>query len=357
MGGPFTHGLSLMDVYRARGRIAGSAHRTPLLPSSALARRTGAPVHLKLENQQLTGSFKLRGALNAVLALSTEQRERGVVTVSTGNHGRAVAHACRMVRVPATVCMSSLVPDNKVSAIEELGARICINGRSQDDAQVEAERLVAEEGLALVPPFDHPDVIAGQGTLGLEMFEQLSEGRTSAGGNPPLQVIVPLSGGGLISGVALALKALDPGTRIIGVSMERGCAMYQCQRAGKWVAVEEQGTLADSLGGGIGETNRYTYGMVRELVDELVLVDEEQIAAGIVHAYRFERQVVEGAGAVGIAALLAGTVGAEADDGGRYETIVLLSGANIDMEVHRRLVNESRSVSIGAGEPARNGGD
>ena len=336
MDGPSVRGLSLMDVYRARARTRGLTARTPLPPSPSLSRTVGAAVRLKLENQQYTGSFKLRGALNALLALPAQERQRGVVTVSTGNHGRAVAHACRMTGVPATVCMSELVPANKVSAIEALGARIRIVGDSQDDAQVEAERLVATEGLTLIPPFDHPEVIAGQGTVGLEIAEQLletAEGRASDPQRPPLQVIVPLSGGGLISGVGLALKSLDPRVRLVGVSMERGCAMYRCQKAGGYVEVEEQQSLADSLGGGIGSRNRYTFRMVGELVDEMVLVNEEQIAGAIVHAYREERQVVEGAAAVGMAALLSGAV-----SGSGYENVVLVSGANIDMELHRRLL-------------------
>ncbi|HEX7003709.1 MAG TPA: hydroxyectoine utilization dehydratase EutB [Trueperaceae bacterium] len=350
MSGPAAHGLSLIDVYRARSRIRGLTVRTPLVPSAALSRRAGSPVHLKLENQQYTGSFKLRGALNALLALSPEERERGVVTVSTGNHGRAVAHACRMTGSRATVCMSRLVPANKVAAIEELEARIVICGDGQDDAQLEAERLRAEEGLTFIPPFDHPEVIAGQATAGLEIAEQLVEARQGRGAtDQPLQILVPLSGGGLISGVALAIKSLDPNSRVVGVSMERGCAMYQCQQAGGYRPVEEQESLADSLGGGIGADNRYTFAMVRELVDEIQLVGEEQIAAAIVHAYLEERQVVEGAAAVGIAALLRGPTA-----GSDRETVVLVSGANIDMELHRRLVARASTPER---ELAAEGGD
>ena len=356
MGAPADLRLSLGDVLRARERIGDRAVLTPLHPSPSLGRFTGAPVHLKLENQQLTGSFKLRGALNALVALSVEERLRGVVTVSTGNHGRAVAHASRLLGITATVCMSESVPANKVRAIEALEPRIRIVGRSQDEAQLEAERLVEEEGITFIPPFDHPDVIAGQGTIGLEIAEQLISAHENDGEagrrELPLQVLVPLSGGGLISGVALALKSIDPRVRIVGVSMERGCAMYRCQQAGAYVDVEEQETLADSLGGGIGARNRYTFAMVRYLVDDMVLVGEEQIKSAIVHAYLEERQVIEGGAAVGIAALLAGVV-----DAREHENVVLLSGANIDMELHKRLV-----ARVGEGVPdspelaARGGG-
>jgi threonine dehydratase len=324
---PLLGGLSLGDVERARVRIEGVVRRTPLVESAALTSLTGAPVHLKLENRQLTGSFKLRGALNAVLALDAAERARGVVTVSTGNHGRAVALAGRRVQAPVTVCLSNLVPGNKLGAIRELGATVRIVGESQDDAQIDADRLVAEEGMTLVPPFDHPEVIAGQGTIGLEIIEQFPEVE---------RVLVPLSGGGLISGVALSMRGLKPSVRVVGVSMERGCAMYSSQQAGRPCRVEEVESLADSLGGGIGLDNRYTFGMVRNLVDELVLVDEEAIAAAIRHAYHSEGQTVEGAGAVGIAALLrAGSRGS----GGA--TVALLSGGNIDPSLHARLLADA----------------
>ena len=199
-----------------------------------------------------------------------------------------------------------------------------IVGKSQDDAQVEVERLVAEEGMAMVPPFDDPRIVAGQGTLGLEMLDAV----------PDLDcVLVQVSGGGLIAGIAAAVKARQPEVRVIGVSMERGAAMAASLDAGHPVQVEELPTLADSLGGGIGLENRVTYPMVRDLVDEMVLLSEAEIAAGLLHCYWQERQVVEGAGGVGVAALLAGKVRPEGP------TMLLLSGANIDMALHHRIVS------------------
>ena len=313
--------IAFRDILRARKVIAGRVRRTPLVPSPSLSDVAGAPVHLKLEHQQITGSFKLRGATNAVLALGAEARARGVVGVSTGNHGRGLAHAAKESGVRCIICMSSLVPLNKIDGIRALGAEVRIVGDSQDDAQVEVDRLAAEEGMVLLPPFDQPDIIAGQGTLGLEIVEDLPEVAT---------VVVPLSGGGLIAGVALAVKTANPGTRVVGVTMERGAAMYQSQKAGKPVQVEELASLADALGGGIGLDNRHTFAMVRDLVDDLHLVSEARIAEAVRHAYREEKQVIEGSGAVGIAALQAGLV----EDPGT--TAVVVSGCNIDMALHKR---------------------
>ena len=315
--------VSLHDIEAARQRIAARTAPTPMVFSSSLSERFGVPVHLKLEQRQTTGSFKLRGASNAVASLNAADKARGVVAASTGNHGRALAHAARLEGVRAVICMSKLVPANKVEEIRRLGAEIRIVGNSQDEAQVEAERLVADEGLLMVPPFDDPAVIAGQGTLGLEIVEAVPDVAT---------ILVQLSGGGLASGVAAAVKGLKPSAKVIGISMERGAAMKASLDAGHPVQVEELPTLADSLGGGIGLDNRLTFAMCRDLLDDVVLLSEAEIAAGIVHAYEREREIVEGAGAVGIAALLAGKV----EPAG--PTVLILSGRNIDMGLHRSIV-------------------
>ncbi len=311
-------------IERARERIREHVRVTPMVASASLTERMGVPVSLKLEHQQDTGSFKLRGATNAILKLDEGGRARGVVGASTGNHGRGLARAAARAGVRCVICMSSLVPANKVEGIRGEGAEVRIVGKSQDDAQVEVDRLVTEEGMTMIPPFDHADVITGQGTLGLEIHDQAPEIDT---------VLVQLSGGGLISGVALALKSRNPDIRVIGVSMERGAAMHASLAAGKPVLVEELPTLADSLGGGIGLDNRHTFDMVRSLVDEVVLVSEAEIAAGIRHAYFEERQVIEGSGAVSVAALLAGKV----KPGG--PAVALLSGGNIDTALHFRVLS------------------
>ncbi|MCX5539512.1 hydroxyectoine utilization dehydratase EutB [Paraburkholderia sp. CNPSo 3076] len=317
--------LSLADVYRARQRLAGRVAHTPLVASPALSARVGVPVYFKLETVQPTGSFKLRGATNSVAHLA-ESGVKRVVTASTGNHGRALAYAAHALGMESAVCMSSLVPPNKVEAVAALGARVVIAGKSQDEAQIEALRLMREEDYAFVPPFDDLRVIAGQATIGLEILEALPDTAT---------LVVPLSGGGLFSGVAFAAKQIRPDVHAIGISMARGAAMHASLTAGHPVDVEESETLADSLGGGIGLDNRHTFALTRALADDVILLGEPSIARGVAHAYREERLVVEGAGAVGMAALLDGHI--ERSQG---PIVVVVSGANIDMTVHRRLVTE-----------------
>ncbi len=241
--------LTLQSIYQARNRIGELALRTPLVTAASLSGER-RETRLKLETLQPTGAFKIRGAANAISMLFESQTSRGVVCASTGNHGRAVSHVARRMGLKAAVCMSELVPENKREAIRALGAALHIAGRSQDDAQKEVERLVADEGMAEIPPFDHAAVIAGQGTIGLEILEDWPEVDT---------VVVPLSGGGLIGGIALAVKSASPGIRVIGVSMERGAAMQASLMAGHPIEVEEQRSLADSLGGGIGLHNRHTF--------------------------------------------------------------------------------------------------
>jgi len=221
--------------------------------------------------------------------------------------------------------MSRLVPENKVAEIRRLGANVRIVGRSQDEAQVEVDRLTAEDGLVMLPPFDHPAIVAGQGTLGLEIADAMPDVAT---------VLVPLSGGGLAAGVAAAIKGRLPTARVIGLTMERGAAMKASLDAGHPVQVEEVASLADSLGGGIGLDNAVTFAMCRALLDDVVLLSEAEIAAGMRHAYEHEREVIEGAGAVGIAALLSGRLGRL--DG---PVAVILSGRNVDMGQHLRVMN------------------
>ncbi|WP_095198967.1 hydroxyectoine utilization dehydratase EutB [Mesorhizobium carmichaelinearum] len=318
-----TSAVALQDIRTARERIADKIERTPTVLSHSLSERLGIPVHLKLEHRQTTGSFKLRGASNAIASLSAEEKARGVIAASTGNHGRALAHAAKLEGMRAVICMSRLVPQNKLDEIRRLDAEVCIVGDSQDDAHQEVERLVAQEGLVMLPPFDHPAIIAGQGTLGLEMIEQVPDAGL---------VLVQLSGGGLASGVAAAVKGVSPGTKVIGVSMARGAAMKASLDAGRPVLVEELPTLADSLGGGIGLDNRLTFAMCRDLLDDVILLSEDEIATGIRHAYAQEREIVEGAGAVAIAALLAGKVKPSGP------VVALLSGRNIDMNAHRGII-------------------
>jgi threonine dehydratase len=244
-----------------------------------------------------------------------------------------VAYAAARLGVKATICMSPLVPENKLAAIRALGATVRIVGKSQNDAQREVHRLVAEEGMTDIPPFDHPDVIAGQGTIGLELMEEFPDLDT---------VVVPLSGGGLIAGIACAIKAAAPAARVIGVTMQRGAAMKASLDAGHPVDVTEEETLADSLGGGIGLDNRWTFAMVRDLVDEAVLISEEEIAAAMATLFFEEGWVAEGGAAVGVALLQA----PHRDLLGKRVAMVV-SGKNIDMHRFHEIVTEAAAAKAG----------
>lgn len=313
--------VTLDDIRKAAARIDGQVIKTPMVRDDVLSARFGYPVWLKCEYRQRTGAFKLRGASNAILSLDRAALAKGVVTASTGNHGRAVAHAARTVGISATVCLSRLVPDNKVRAIRELGAEVRIVGASQDEAMAEVVRAVTEEGMIEIPPFDDPAVVAGQGTIGLEI----------AGFVAPQAVLVPLSGGGLAAGIAVAIKALSPATRVIGLTMENGAAMAASLRAGHPVDVTETPSLADSLGGGIGLTNRVTFALCQELLDEVILLTEAEIAESIRHLGR-AGHMVEGAASVGMAALLTGKMRPQGP------VVTILSGENIDPVLHARIM-------------------
>lgn len=321
---------TLTDVMAAHRTIAGTAVHTPLV-LSALSAQVEQPLYLKLETLQPVGAFKLRGAANAIAALGEHQRAAGVVCCSTGNHGRAVAYAGRNLGVKATVCLSRLVPEAKVKGIEALGARVVRCGQSQDEAGEEAKRLVREEGMTNIHPFDDFHVIAGQGTIALEMLTE----------RPELEyLLVPLSGGGLISGIALAAKTLKPEIRIIGLSMDRGAAMAASLGAGVPVAVEEMASLADSLGGGIGLRNRYTFELCREYVDAVILLTEREIYRGMQALFSLDQLVAEGASAVGHAAVLAGKVSLDGP------AAIVVTGRNVDMQQFTDVV-AGRPVTLG----------
>ena len=319
-------GVTLRDVFRARRRLPASVAPSPLVRADWLDARAGAPAWLKDETRGPTGAFKIRGATNAIAALGADARDRGVVTVSTGNHGRAVAHAAASLGVRAVVCLSGLVPEYRREAIRRLGAEVRVVGETQDEAGEEAARLAREQGLTPIPPFDHPDVVAGQATIGLELAERLPDLGT---------VLVGLSGGGLAGGVALALKSINPDARVVGLSTDNGgAAMYESMRAGQPVAVPEPPSLADSLGGGIGADNRCTFALCRELIDEVVLLSEAEIAEGMRALYCNQRMIAEGSAAVGPAALVAGRL---QDLPGPVVSIV--SGNLVDMDVFTAVIN------------------
>jgi threonine dehydratase len=311
--------ITLKEIYQARKQISPYVRKTPLVASPQLSKVTGSAVTLKLENLQETGAFKLRGATNRLLNLSEEQLSRGVITVSSGNHGRAVSHIAHQLGVRAVVCISEFVPSNKIRAIRDIGGEVEIAGKTYDETLAHALSLQKDQGLTMIQSFDDPFVISGQGTIGVELLEDLPEIDTA---------IVPLSGGSLFSGIAIALKSADPEIRMVGVSMERGPAMVKSLQAGRVVDVEEEPTLADGLVGGIGKDNKYTFDLVRNTIDEAVLVSEEEISGAMAFALREHQLVVEGAGAVGMAALLADKVGPLGE-----HVSVIISGGNVEIPV------------------------
>ncbi|WP_075995470.1 hydroxyectoine utilization dehydratase EutB [Salaquimonas pukyongi] len=321
--------VTLADIHEARKTIAGTALRTPLVPSIYMSGIAGHEFLLKLENTQPMGAFKLRGAASAVLRLPPDTP--GVTCCSTGNHGRGVAFAARKRGITAVICMSSLVPQTKVDGIKALGAEVRIIGKSQDEALAESQRLAAEEGYVEISPFDDAHVIAGQGTIGLELMEDRPD---------LITILVPLSGGGLAAGIAVAAKAIRPDIRIIGISMDRGAAMHASMQAGKPVEVEEVVSLADSLGGGIGAKNRLSFPLCNALLDEVVLVREEEIYQAMQALYFEDRIVAEGASVVGLAAVLSGKV----KPAGAAATIV--TGRNVDMGVFTDIIS-GRDVKLG----------
>jgi threonine dehydratase len=313
--------FSLADILAARAAIRGIADATPFVPSAYMSRKSGREFLLKLENMQPIGAFKLRGAMNAVMQLPPETA--GVTCCSTGNHGRGVAYAAARRNIRAVICMSALVPQVKIDGIRALGADVRICGTSQDDALAESQRLVEAEGLAEISPFDDRLVIAGQGTIGFEMMAARPDLAT---------ILVPLSGGGLAAGVAMAAKSVNPQVRVIGVSMDRGAAMHLSLKAGHPVEAREVASLADSLGGGIGMNNRFSFPLCRDLLDDTILVSEEEIYHAMQTLFYEDRIVAEGASVVGIAAMLCGKINTSGPVG------TIITGRNVDMHIFHSIM-------------------
>ncbi len=319
-------GVTLADIEAARDRIAGRVHRTPLLSSQTLGRRLGlgGPAWLKAENFQRTGSFKARGALNTIETLSPEERARGVITVSAGNHAQGVAWAAAAAGVRATVVMAEIASPTKVAATREYGAEVVLFGRDNIAAFAEMERLRRERGLTLVHPFDAPQTIAGQGTVGLEILEDLPDLGLGAGAGRDT-VVVSIGGGGLISGVALAIKAQRPGVRIIGVEPHGAAAMRAALDSGRVVRLTDIQTVADGLTAPfVGALN---LALVREYVDDVVLVDDETILDGVRFLLERAKLVAEPAGGAAVGALLGGAVRVEPG----ATVVAIVSGGNIDL--------------------------
>ncbi len=327
--------LSLSDVEAARQRLSKAIYASPCAYSETLSRLTGSRCFVKLENLQMTGSFKERGAANKLLTLSETERSRGVVAASAGNHGLAVAFHSERLGVRSLIVMPEWAPLIKVTSARYHHAEVVLAGANYDEAYTHARKLEAERGLTFIHPFDDPEVIAGQGTLGLELLEQCPDMDT---------VVVPVGGGGLIAGVGLAIKAKNPKVQLVGVQAEEVAAMQASLAAGQRLILPAAATIADGIA--VREVGELTFGLVRKYVDTMATVNEEEIANAILLLLEIEKTVVEGAGATTLAALVNKKI---LLDG---KTVVLvLSGGNIDVNVisriiERGLVKDGRLVRL-----------
>ena len=321
---------TLLDVYQAQRRIRPMIRQTPLMAAVELASQTGAQsIHLKMENLQNTGAFKVRGAANKILSLDGEVQQRGVITFSTGNHGKAVAYVAGKTGIKAVVCLSEHVAPYRMEAIRKLGAEVSVKGHSQDEAEKNYQALTVSRGLVPVVPFDDPLIIAGQGTIALEILEKL----------PDTDVLmIPLSGGGLLAGMAMAAKTINPGIHIVGVSLEQSPAMLESLNAGRPIHVAEKDSIADSLLGGIGDDNRYTLSLVEKYTDEHLLISEEEIKDGMFYLFDRHRLIVEGAAAVGIGAILNQKIKVKGK-----KVVGLLSGSSINSDEYIRIMRSRLS--------------
>jgi threonine dehydratase len=303
-------------VLEARRRIATRVRRTPLVRSAWLSTLTGADVWLKLESLQRTSSFKIRGALNAALALAEQGETGDVVTASAGNHGRALAEAARDAGMRCLVFTPATAPRTKLDAIRAAGARLDATARDYDEAEAAARRHAGETGARFISPYNHPDVIAGAGTIALEILDE----------RPEVDLVaVPVGGGGLMSGLALALRTVSPACRMVGVEASVNPAFRVARAHGRITPIPVTDSIADGLGGNL-EPGSITFDLIERFVQDLVDVDEHAIAAAMADLAGEEHLVVEGAGAVSVAALTAGRV---RDLAGRH-VVVVISGANID---------------------------
>ena len=328
--------LSLADIREARERVSDVARHTPLERSRSFSEMSGADLHLKLENFQRTGAFKIRGAMNRIQTLSETEREAGVVTASAGNHAQGVALAASRAGVDATVVMPKFAPVSKVKATRGYGASVRLEGVDYDEAQAYAHQLERDEGRTYVHAFDDPVVMAGQGTLGLEIVDDCPELDT---------VVVPIGGGGLISGVAVAIKEQLPDVRVVGVQAEGAASAAKSLEAGEVTEIDSVDTIADGIATrSVGDR---TLEVMEEYVDEVVTVDDREIALALTLLLERAKTLVEGAGAVALAAVLSEAF--EYDDG---ETVVAaLCGGNIDLNrlgtvIRRGLVQMGRYLKI-----------
>ncbi|MGH7935576.1 MAG: threonine ammonia-lyase [Chthoniobacterales bacterium] len=311
------------DIQEAAGRIKGAVYESPCPQSIPLSELTGMEIYCKLDNHQRTGSFKERGAHNALSRLSPEQKKKGVIAASAGNHAQALAYQGKLLGVPATVVMPQFAPLIKISNCQKLGATVVLFGKEFADAKAHAHEIANEKGLAYIDGFNHPDIIAGQGTAGLEIVAQV----------PDLDaVIVPVGGAGLLAGVSLAVKTLRPKAKVIAVEADHVASFSAALEAGKPVHIKTSPTLADGLA--IAEVGSNAFEIARQHTDKTVLVTEEQIALSILRIVELEKGVVEGAAATPLAACLSGQL----DELKGKRVVILLCGGNIDPNVLSRVI-------------------
>jgi threonine dehydratase len=315
--------LTRADFERARAIVAPNIYKTPLLTSRMLSERTGFDVRLKAEIFQKTGSYKIRGPLNKFTYLTDEQKRRGVVCSSAGNHAQGVALAARIHAVHAVVCMAANATPSKIAATRGYGAEVVLHGTIWDEANEKAKELVAERGLTYIHPFDDPQLVAGQGTLGLEIHEDCPAADV---------VIVPIGGGGLISGVAMALKAINPRIRMIGVESSGAPGMKKSVEAGHVVTLDTVDCIIDGLR--VKRVGEYTHAVVSRFVDDIVTLPDREIFDALVWVMGHCKLVVEGAAAAPVAALLQGKI--EAPPGSKV--VCVLSGGNVNLDQLKGLV-------------------
>lgn len=327
--------VTLATIEAARERIGEAIHLSPCQLSHHLTERVGLPIYLKLENLQRTGSFKERGALNKLLTLTEDERARGVIAASAGNHAQGVAFHASRLGIRSQIVMPQATPLVKVVSTREFGAEVILHGANYDEACEEALKRCEEQGLTFIHPFDDPVVISGQGTIGLELLEQISDLEA---------VVVPIGGGGLIGGIACAVKECNPRIRVVGVEPEKLPSMLRAREAGEPITLAPQATIADGIA--VRRAGDVTLPLVSRYVDEIVTVDDEEIASAILMLLEQEKTLAEGAGAAALAALLQ-----EKTRLRNRRTAVLVCGGNIDVTllakiIARGLVKDGRLLRI-----------
>ncbi|MEQ1876601.1 MAG: threonine ammonia-lyase, partial [Bdellovibrionia bacterium] len=320
--------IGLTDIQKARETIQGVIHKTPLSVSRTFSERLGSQIYLKRENEQKTGSFKIRGAYNKIASLTPDEKKRGVIACSAGNHAQGVALSARLAGVKSYIVMPESAALVKVEATRDYGAQVILNGDYYDVAQDYARQLAAEKGYVFIPPFEDPWIIAGQGTIGVELIEELGDIDT---------VVVPIGGGGLISGIATAIKTLKPNCRVLGVQSARAPSMAETFRNRAIVTdVKASSTIADGIA--VKKPSPYMYeNYISKYVDDVVTVTEDEIAEAIVLLMERAKTIVEGAGAVALASLLA-----RKHQPGK-KCVVVLSGGNIDMNIVEKVIERGLS--------------